>query len=47
MQEHRKEQETALLFHDALPDYYPQGSQNFDEYCHDSPHIEDFSWLDD
>ena len=47
MKEYRKEQETNLLFHDAMPDYHPHGSLNFDEYWHDTPHIENFSWLDD
>ena len=47
MKEYRKKQETNLLFHDAMPDYHPHGSLNFDEYWHDTPHIENFSWLDD
>jgi hypothetical protein len=47
MKEYRKKQETDLLFRDAMPDYHPQGSLNFDEYWHETLHVEDFSWLDD
>jgi len=47
MEGYRKDQETELLFRDALPDNLPPCSQDFIDYWHDGPHMEDFSWLDD
>lgn len=42
----RKEQETERLFREGQGDMLPPCSQTFDEYWHDGPHYEDFSWLD-
>ena len=41
----KAEQETEQLFRDAQGDDLPPCSQDFFEYWHDGPHIEDFSWL--
>ena len=42
----RRSQITEQLFREALPDWLPFGSQNFDEYWHEQPSPEDYSWLD-
>ena len=31
-----KEQETDLLFREAMPNYHPHGSLNLDEYWHEA-----------
>lgn len=41
----KAEQETELLFRDAQGDNLPPCSQDFFDYWHNGPHIEDFSWL--
>ena len=42
----RKEQETALIFREGQVADLPPCSQDFTEYWHGGPHIEDFSFLD-
>ena len=42
----RKEQDTAILFRDGQGENLPPCSQDFTEYWHGRPQIEDFSWLD-
>jgi hypothetical protein len=39
------EQETNQIFRAGQGDYIPPCSQDFTEYWHGGPHIEDFSWL--
>ena len=39
------EQETQQIFRDGQGDNLPPCSQDFMEYWHDGPHMEDFSWL--
>ena len=43
MEECRKNWELDLFFREVMDDFFPLGSQNFDEYWHDNPQIEDFS----
>ena len=43
MEECRKNWELDLFFREVMDDFFPLGSQNFDEYWHDNPRIEDFS----
>jgi hypothetical protein len=43
MEECRKKWELDLFFREVMEDFFPLGSQNFDEYWHDNPQIEDFS----
>ena len=43
MEECRKNWELDLFFREVMEDFFPLGSQNFDEYWHESPRIEDFS----
>ena len=43
MEECRKNWELDLFFREVMDDFFPLGSQNFDEYWHESPSIEDFS----
>lgn len=43
MEECRKKWELDLFFREVMDDFFPLGSQNFDEYWHDNPQIEDFS----
>lgn len=46
MREAKAEQETRELFREAQGDNLPACSQDFTEYWHGGPHVEDFSWLD-
>ena len=41
----KREQETELLFRDGQGDNLPPCAQNFTEYWHGGPYIEDYSWL--
>jgi len=43
MEECRKKWELDLFFREVMDDFFPLGSQNFDEYWHENPRIEDFS----
>ena len=43
MEECRKNWELDLFFREVMDDFFPLGSQNFDEYWHENPRIEDFS----
>lgn len=43
MEECRKNWELDLFFREVMDDFFPLGSQNFNEYWHDNPQIEDFS----
>ena len=43
MEECRKKWELDLFFREVMDDFFPLGSQNFDEYWHDNPQNEDFS----
>ena len=43
MEECRKNWELDLFFREVMEDFFPLGSQNFDEYWHENPRIEDFS----
>lgn len=47
MREVRDAQNTELLFREGQCDYQPPSSQDFFEYWHEGPHVEDFSELDD
>jgi len=43
MEECRKNWELDLFFREVMDDFFPLGSQNFDEYWHENPQFEDFS----
>ena len=45
MEGYRAIQETEQMFREGQGDDLPPCSQDFYEYWHDGPHIEDFSWL--
>ena len=45
MEQKRAEQETEMLFSEALGDNLPPYSQDFNDYWFNGPHVEDFSWL--
>ena len=45
MEKAEAEQETQQIFRDGQGDNLPPCSQDFTDYWHDGPHIEDFSWL--
>lgn len=42
----RKNQETAIIFREGQGENLPPCSEDFTDYWHDGPHIEDFSFLD-
>jgi hypothetical protein len=45
MMQFKAKQETEQLFREAQGDNLHPSSQDFFDYWHDGPHIEDFSWL--
>lgn len=47
MREEKARQDREQLFREAQGENMPACSQDFTEYWHGGPHVEDFSWLDD
>ena len=45
MEKAEAEQDTQQIFRDGQGDNLPPCSQDFTDYWHDGPHIEDFSWI--
>ena len=45
MEKAEAEQDTQQIFRDGQGDNLPPSSQDFTDYWHDGPHIEDFSWI--